>query len=63
MVVIVFIFLKHSGLFGRLADSNYFYTEESIPYINNEFPFTRNSLEFSWKPGGAIFQKFYIGGT
>ena len=33
-VVVVFIFLKHSGLCGRLADSNYFYAEESIPCTN-----------------------------
>ena len=29
-VVVVFMFLKHNGLFGRLADSNHFYTEESF---------------------------------
>ena len=34
VVVVVFIFLKHNGLFGRLADSNYFYTEESILCTN-----------------------------
>ena len=31
---VVFIFLKHNGLFWRLAGSNYFYTEESIPCTN-----------------------------
>ena len=30
-VVVAVIFLKHNGLCVRLADSNYFYTEESIP--------------------------------
>ena len=34
VVVFVFIFLKHNGLSGRLADSNYFHTEESIPCTN-----------------------------
>ena len=34
VVVAVLIFLKHNGLFGRLAYSNYFYTEESIPCTN-----------------------------
>ena len=29
-----FISLKHNGLCGRLADSNYFYTEESMPCTN-----------------------------
>ena len=33
-VVVVPIFLKHHGLGGRLADSNYFYTEESITCTN-----------------------------
>ena len=33
-VVVAFIFLTHNGLCGRLADSNYFYTEESIPCTN-----------------------------
>ena len=30
VVVVVFIILKHNGLCGRQADSNYFYTKESI---------------------------------
>ena len=30
VVVVVFIFLKHNGLCERLADLNYFYTEELI---------------------------------
>ena len=30
VVVVAFIFLKHNGLCGRLPDSNYFYTEESV---------------------------------
>ena len=34
VVVVVSVFLKHSGLCGRLADSNYFYTEESILCVN-----------------------------
>ena len=37
VVVVVFIFLKHDGLCvgdRRLEDSNYFYTEESIPDTN-----------------------------
>ena len=34
VVVVVFIFLKHIGLCGRLADSNYFYTEASIACTN-----------------------------
>ena len=29
--VVVFIFLKNNGLCGRLTDSNYFYTNQSIP--------------------------------
>ena len=33
-VVVAFIFLTCTGLCGRLADSNYFYTEESIPCRN-----------------------------
>ena len=33
-VVVDFIFLEHNGLCGRLADSNYFYTEESILCMN-----------------------------
>ena len=33
-VVVAFIFLTYTGLCGRLADSNYFYTEESIPCRN-----------------------------
>ena len=33
-VVVVVIFLKHNGLCGRLVDSNYFYTEESIAKHN-----------------------------
>ena len=28
LVVVVLIFFKNNGLCGRLADSNYFYTEE-----------------------------------
>ena len=37
VVVVAFIFLKHDGLCvgdRRLEDSNYFYTEESIPDTN-----------------------------
>ena len=34
VVEVVFIFVKHNGLCGRLADSNYFYSEESIPCTN-----------------------------
>ena len=34
VVVVVVIFLKHHGLFGRSADSNYFYTQESVPCTN-----------------------------
>ena len=34
VVVVVFIFLKHNGLCGRLVDSNYFYKEESMPCTN-----------------------------
>ena len=30
VVVVVFILLKRNGLSGRLADSNYFSTKESI---------------------------------
>ena len=30
VIVVVLIFLKHRGLCGRLADSNFFYTEDSI---------------------------------
>ena len=33
-VVVVFIIIKYSGLYGRLTDSNYFYTEESMPCRN-----------------------------
>ena len=32
--MIVLIFLKHNSLCGRLVDSNYFYTEQSIPWTN-----------------------------
>ena len=28
--VVIFIFLEYNDLCGRMADSNYFYTEESI---------------------------------
>ena len=41
VVVVVFIFLKHNGLCGRLEDSNYFYTEESILFTKGR---THNSL-------------------
>ena len=34
VVMIVFIFVKHNGLCGRFADSNYFYSEESILWTN-----------------------------
>ena len=34
VLVVVFIFFKHNGLYGRLADSNYFYTKESILCTN-----------------------------
>ena len=30
MVVAVYIFLKHYGLYGRFADSTYFYTDNTI---------------------------------
>ena len=30
-VVVIALFLKHDSLCGRMADSNYFYIEESIP--------------------------------
>ena len=30
-VVVIVFFLKHTCFCGRLVDSNYFYTEESIP--------------------------------
>ena len=33
-VVMIFIFLRHNGLSGRSKDSNYFYTEKSIPCTN-----------------------------
>ena len=42
VVVVVLIFIKHNVLCGRLADSNYFCTEESIPCTNfcvRETPF------------------------
>ena len=29
-VVVIALFLKHDSLCGRMADSNYFYIEESI---------------------------------
>ena len=32
--VVVLIFLKRNGLCGRLANQNYFYTEESILCTN-----------------------------
>ena len=35
VVVVVIIFLKHNGLCGKLADSNYFYTEESLSSMRN----------------------------
>ena len=34
VLVVVFIFLKHNSLCGRLVDSDYFYTEESIQCTN-----------------------------
>ena len=34
VVVAAHIFIKHNVLCGGLADSNYFYTEEPIPYTN-----------------------------
>ena len=34
VVVVALISLKHHGLCGRLADSNYFYTQESITCTN-----------------------------
>ena len=34
VVVVVFIFLKHNGLCGKLADSNNHYTKELIPCSN-----------------------------
>ena len=41
-VVVVFIFLERNGLCGRMADSNYFYTEEPIPL--HKFLCTRNAV-------------------
>ena len=35
VIVVVCIFIKYDVLCGGLADSNYFYTEEPIPYMNN----------------------------
>ena len=32
--MVVFAFVKHNGLCGRVTDSNYFYTEESIMCTN-----------------------------
>ena len=43
VVVVVFIFLKHNGQCGRLANSNYFYTKESIPSVH-ELICTRNAV-------------------
>ena len=34
VVEVVFTFLKHNGLCGRLADSNYFYREDSTLCTN-----------------------------
>ena len=34
VVLVVLVFIKYNSLCGRLADSNYFYTEESIPCTN-----------------------------
>ena len=31
VVVVILIFLNHDGVCGRLADSNYFYRDKSIP--------------------------------
>ena len=42
VVVVVRIFIMYNCLCGGLADSNYFYTEESIPCTNfrvRETPF------------------------
>ena len=33
-VIVVMAFLKRNGLRGKSGDSNYFYTEESIPRTN-----------------------------
>ena len=35
VVVVVLTFLKHNGLCGKLADSNYFYKEESLSFMRN----------------------------
>ena len=36
VIVVMFYssYLNHNGLCGRLANSNYFYSEESIPYTD-----------------------------
>ena len=38
VVVVVLIFLQYDALSGKLADSNYFYTEESIRCTNKLQP-------------------------
>ena len=47
VVVLVFIFLKYNGFLGRLADSNYFYTEESIPCTNFCIRVTQPCTQFA----------------
>ena len=43
VVVVVFIFSKHSGLCRRLTDSNYFYTEINTVH---ELSCTQNAVCF-----------------
>ena len=61
--MVVFIFLKHNGRYGRLADSSYFYTEESIPCTNFRVRVTplraryvhgHNRARNLWRPGCDI---------
>ena len=56
LVVVVFIFLKHNGLCERLADSNYFYTEESITCMNFRVRLTSFASRNLRRPTGTYFK-------
>ena len=60
----LFSYLNHNGLCGRVADSNYFYTKESIPCMNfcvRVMPFVcmlwhgRNHACNLWRPVNTAY--------
>ena len=55
VVGVVFIFLKHNGLCGILADSNYFYTEESTQCTK----FYVHACNL-WMPGDISFARLIV---